>query len=299
MRNIFITGASGLLGSKLMAVAREDYDVLGQYHQKEFSMKGCRTVELDLCDRDKVFSTIEQFEPDLVVHTAALRDMDYCEAHKEEADAVNVSATRNIRDICSQIGTKVIFISTDMVFDGAKASYDENAETSPTNYYGETKVQAESLISEDPNNIITRISFLFGWNVNDRRLNFVTWVLNNLKLGDELELYTDIYRNGTFMDDAARMFLLMYMRGLSGIYHVAGKSCLNRFEMGELICEIFGYDKEILKANTSENASWVANRPKRCCLDVSRTEEDLELNLLDFRECLLDMKKQESQGIVY
>jgi dTDP-4-dehydrorhamnose reductase len=152
---------------------------------------------------------------------------------------------------------------------------------------------------ENPENLVARISFLYGWNVNDRRLNFVTWLLNNLKLGNEVELYTDQYRNGTFMDDAARVFLAMYMRGLTGIYHIAGHNCLNRYEMGEQVCEIFGYDTELLKAGSSDSAEWQVPRPKNCCLDVSRAEEDLEMNLLTFREGLLEMKRQEENGILF
>ncbi|UCH88792.1 MAG: SDR family oxidoreductase [Thermoplasmata archaeon] len=299
MRKVFITGASGLLGSKIMAIAREDYEVLGQYNKVEFTMKGCQNVQLDLCDREKLFKTVGQFEPDFLIHTAAIRDMDYCEAHKEEALAANVEATRNISDICTEIGTKVIFISTDVIFDGTETEYKETSEPKPLNYYAETKVEGESIILQNSANLIARISFLYGWNVSDRRLNFVTWVLNNLKLGNEIDLYMDHYRNGTFMDDAARLLLMMYMRGLSGIYHLAGKYCMNRFEMGELVCEVFGYDKEHLVAKSLEEASWIAKRPTRVCMDVSKAEEDLGLNLLSFRESLLDMKKQESQGVVF
>jgi dTDP-4-dehydrorhamnose reductase len=299
MRNLFITGSSGLLGSKIMAVAREDYNVTGQYHKTDFRMKGCQEVQLDLCDRDSVFKVIGEAEPDYLIHAAALREIDYCEQHQDEAYAINVEATKNVRDICAEIGTKVLYVSTDIVFDGESGSYQETSETHPLNYYAETKLEGEKLILEEADNIVSRISFLFGWNVSERRLNFVTWVLNQLKLGNDIDLYTDQYRNGTFMDDAARVFLMMYMRGLKGIYHIAGKNCLNRHEMAENICEVFGYDKELLLAKSSENSDWIAPRPNKVCLDVSKAEEDLELNLLSFREGLLDMKRQESEGVVF
>ena len=299
MRKIFITGASGLLGSKVMAIARDDYEVLGQYHENEFNVKGCDTVGLDLRDQEKVSHVIEQFEPDFLIHASALRDIDYCEEHKEEATQINVEATRVISEICGQLGTKILYVSTDVVFDGAKTDYKITDEPNPTSHYAKTKYEGEKIISENPDNLIARISFLYGWNVNDRRLNFVTWLLNNLKLGAEVDLYTDQYRNGTFMDDAARVFLAMYMRGLSGIYHVAGQNCLNRYEMGEQVCEIFGYDTEQLKAGTSDSAAWQVPRPKNCCMDVSRAEEDLEINLLSFREGLQEMKRQEEDGVLF
>jgi dTDP-4-dehydrorhamnose reductase len=299
MRKILITGASGLLGSKLMAIARDDFEVLGQYYHEDFSLKGCEAVQMDLRDREKVFTMVEQYEPDILVHAAALRDMDYCEMHKEEAQAVNVDATRNVVDICKEIGTKVLYVSTDVIFDGTRTNYKETDEPSPINVYAKTKLEGEALVLEGAENIVTRISFLYGWNVSDRRLNFVTWVLNNLKLEAEIDLYTDQYRNGSYMDDVARVFLMMYMRGLKGIYHVAGHNCLNRYEMGEIICEVFGYDKDLLTPTNSANADWTAPRPNNCCLDVSRAEEDLEMNFLPFREGLLAMKKQESEGILF
>jgi dTDP-4-dehydrorhamnose reductase len=299
MRKIFITGASGLLGSKLMAIARDEFEVMGQYNQNVFSLKGCDSVQLDLRDFEKVSHVIEQFEPDFLVHASALRDIDYCEEHREEATQVNVEATRVIADICKQIGTKLLYVSTDVVFDGTRTDYKTTDEPGPASHYARTKHEGEKIIMENPENMVARISFLYGWNVNDRRLNFVTWLLNNLKLGDEVELFTDQYRNGTYMDDAARVFLAMYMRGLSGIYHVASHNCLNRYEMGELVCEVFGYDTDQLKAGTSDSASWQVKRPKNCCMDVSRIEEDLEINLLTFREGLLEMKRQEEDGVLF
>lgn len=299
MRRIFITGASGLLGSKLMAIGRDEYEILGQFNQNEFSLKGCETVQLDLNDRETLFHIVEQFEPDFVVHAAAVRDMDFCETNQAEATKANVDATQNMYDICKEIGAKLLYVSTDVVFDGTKTDYKETDDPNPLSHYARTKLEGEKVVLQDPENIVARMSVLFGWNVSDRRLNFVTWLLNNLKLGEEVELYTDQYRNGTFMDDAARVFLAMYMRGLSGIYHVAGKNCLNRYEIGEVVCEIFGYDTELLKPITSGSAGWVATRPANCCMDVSKTEDALEMNLLTFREGILEMKRQEDEGILF
>ena len=299
---LLVIGGSGLLGYKVAKMASNEHETFLTYNYRSIQIEGCTALKLDKCDRKAVFELLEKIKPDVVIDTAALHNVDYCETHPEEAWKVNVEGTRNVAEACKKIGAKIIFISTDYVFDGTKGYYTEEDTPNPLSYYAKTKLEAEKTIqSLDVNYIIARPSVIYGWNPNEvsglksssgKSVNFVVWALQKLEKGEEIKAVTDQYSSPTLADNLAEALLVMASSEKQGIYHTAGKDCVNRYEFTLKIAEVFGLDKSLIKPVTSEIFKQVAKRPKKCCLDVSKAEKDFGIRFLTVEEGLKLMKNQ-------
>jgi len=161
MERLLLTGASGLLGSKIVELAREDYESIPLHNTKPLHPN---SLKLDITDQNQVFSLFSKLEPDIVIHTASETNVDKCEAQREQAWRINVEGTHNIAFACSKVGAKLVYISTDYVFDGEKGNYEEEDEPNPMDYYGVTKLEGENqVISHCKNYAILRTSVLYGW----------------------------------------------------------------------------------------------------------------------------------------
>ncbi len=293
MTKILVTGGSGFLGSKIIQMYFDNFELIGTYNTHPFEYQGVETTQLDITDPIKAFKIIGEYAPELVIHTAAERNIDYCQKQPKQAWKTNVEGTRNIVNACTEVDAKLIFISTDMVFsEHDSGSYNEESQTSPFNYYGKTKVEAEKFVLENDQNAVVRVSLLYGWHVLGLRDDFVGWVLNSLKNNQKVQLYTDQYRNVVFLDDVAEALLQIHNKSKTGILNIAGNDCVNRFEFGKKICEIFELDDNNLVPFDSSQGEWIANRPRRCCLDVSKAEQELGIQMLGVDEGLTKMKDQ-------
>jgi len=299
---LLVIGGSGLLGYKVAKMASNEHETFLTYNYRFIQIEGCTALKLDKCDRKAVFELLEKINPDVVIDTAALHNVDYCETHPEGAWKVNVEGTSNVAEACKKVGAKIIFISTDYVFDGTKGYYTEEDTPNPLSHYAKTKLEAEKIIqSLDVNYIIARPSVIYGWNSNEvsglksssgKSVNFVVWALQKLEKGEEIKAATDQYSSPTLADNLAEALLVMASSEKQGIYHTAGKDCLNRYEFTLKIAEVFGLDKSLIKPVTSEIFKQVAKRPKKCCLDVSKAEKDFGIRFLTVEEGLKLMKNQ-------
>jgi len=299
---LLVIGGSGLLGYKVAKMASNEHETFLTYNYRSIQVEGCTALKLDKCDREAVFELLEKIKPDVVIDTAALHNVDYCETHPEEAWKVNVEGTRNVAEACKKVGAKIIFVSTDYVFDGTKGYYTEEDTPNPLSYYAKTKLEAEKTIqSLDVNYIIARPSVIYGWNPNEvsglksssgKSVNFVVWALQKLEKGEEIKAVTDQYSSPTLADNLAEALLVMASSEKQGIYHTAGKDCVNRYEFTLKIAEVFGLDKSLIKPVTSEIFKQIAKRPKKCCLDVSKAEKDFGIRFLTVEEGLKLMKNQ-------
>ncbi|MCK4482941.1 SDR family oxidoreductase, partial [Candidatus Bathyarchaeota archaeon] len=161
MERLLITGASGLLGSEIVQLARKDYEVIPSHNTKLFHSDSLR---LDITDQKQVSSLFRQLKPDTVIHTAAETSVDRCEIQKELASKINVEGTGNVAVTCSKINAKIVYISTDYIFDGEKRFYTEEDTPNPINHYGITKLKGERQVKKFCKNyVILRTSVLYGW----------------------------------------------------------------------------------------------------------------------------------------
>lgn len=284
MERLFITGGSGLLGSKFNRFA-DDYEVITTYNSNPRE----NAVKLDITDGKDVRDKIESLTPDLVVHSAALTNVDYCEDHQEEAYKINAQATLNIAEACKKVDAKLIYVSTDFVFDGEEGSYSEDHKTNPVSYYGLSKLKGEEFVQNTGGNYaITRVSVLYGLHTN---FNFVTWVINELRAENQINIVTDEYNSPTYADNAAEAILNIYANDKTGIYHIAGDERINRFKFAENIARIFELDETLINPIKSEELTRKAQRPMDSSLSVEKAKNDLDIKLLNTVNGLKEMKK--------
>lgn len=289
MEKILITGGSGLLGSKLAKLASEEFEVVATYN-KHFVKTEYRLIPLDITKNREVDRIFRDEKPDLVVHTAALTNVDYCEDHREEAWKINVKGTENLAWACKKIGAKITYISTDFIFDGGKGMYKEGDPVHPVDYYGATKFEGEKVIENlNVDHIIARVSVLYGWNIQNS-LNFVTWIINALKQGRQINIVTDQYVSPTLADNAAEAIIKLIKKNVEGIFHTAGSERINRYDFALKIADVFNLDNGLINPIMSEELKQKAKRPKDSSLDVGKVEK-IGIKLFSVEEGLTQMKR--------
>lgn len=300
---LLIVGGSGLLGYKIATLAAGKFTTFATFNHRPVKIRGVTDLKLDKSDETTVKQVFEKVKPEVVIDTAALHNVDYCETHKDEARKVNVEGTMNVLEACRIHAAKLIYLSTDYVFDGEKDCYDENDEPNPINVYGRTKLEAENTITRAGiPYIIARPAVIYGWNPGElaglksssgKPMNFVVWALAKLKNGEQIKAVTDQYSQPTLADNLAEVLLAIATSNLQGTFHAAGKSCVNRFEFTTKIAEVFGYDRDLVKPAGSDEFKQVAQRPRKCCLNVQKAEKTFGVKLIGIQEGLALMKFQQ------
>ena len=192
----------------------------------------------------KVFNLIR---PEIVVHAGAISNVDKCEENKELAWKVNVDGTKRIVELSREHKAFLIFVSTDYVFSGKKGMYTETDETKPINYYGKTKLEAETIVRNlMPEWCIARPSVIYGSVPAAGKINFALWVLDKLRKGEKIKIITDQCISPTFNTNLAEMIIEVAKRRLAGIYHLAGATPINRYDFARILAETFDLDKSLI-----------------------------------------------------
>ena len=267
MTKLLVVG-SGLLGNNLAKIAINEFTAFTTYNEHPLDIEGGKSYYLNIANRMDVTTLIQKLNPDYIIHTAALTNVDHCERDKRLAWNINVEGTKHIAEIAQKINAKFIYISTDYVFDGDRGMYKEDAPTNPVDYYGETKLEGEKVVKGLSDYIIVRPSVLYGW--NPIKVNFVTWVMQELKKGKGINIVKDQFNTPTLADNLAELILELIERDETGIFHISGSERINRYDFAIKIAEIFNLNKDLIKPITSDQLNWVAKRPLDSSLDTSK-----------------------------
>jgi dTDP-4-dehydrorhamnose reductase len=280
---IFITGGSGLAGSKLaeMALARGEQVYSGYAHNQPPYGK---EVKFDLLDPNGIRDIIERLRPDVIVHSAALTDVDRCEREKDLAYKINVEGTRAIAEAARKAGSYLVYISTDYVFDGQRGLYREEEETNPVSYYGLSKLLGEEFCLDQ--GCIARTCVIYGSRPASGKVNFALWLLNALKSGKEARVVTDQFITPTLNSNLAAMVLEAADRHLSGIYHLSGATRVSRYDFACELARAFDLDRRLIIPSQMSDIGWLARRPMDSSLDTSKASRTLKNRPLKLYESL-------------
>jgi len=284
-----VTGASGLLGNKIVELAKNDWAVIPVHRTKPLNSN---SLELDITDTTEVLNLLGEIKPDVVIHTASETNVDKCEIEKEQAWKINAEGTRNIAKACHKVHAKLVYISTDYVFDGEKGLYDEEDNPNPINYYGLTKLEGEKqVIKHCKNYAILRTSVLYGW--HPWKQNFTTWVINQLKQGKEITVVNDHYNTPTWAGNLAEIAIEVAEKNLHGLYHASGRERINRYEFAKQIARTFNLDADLVKpVKMSQLTAWIAKRPKDSSLNTGKIQKQLKTKPLNITEGLNKMSEE-------
>ena len=288
---VLVTGGSGLLGSAISYHFRDYYDVISTYTAHKIGIKGCNTLFMDVTEPSNVLSVIRKIKPDVVVHTAALVGMNICEKEPALADRINVEGTRNIVESCRKSNSKIIYISTDYVFDGKKGNYTEEDKPSPINVYGKTKYRGEVLIDTQKDAIIR--TSIYGWNVIKDKRSFSTWIIDDLRNSKQINVFMDNINSMMLVNNLAEALKEFIDKDLNGIMNIASAEIISKYDFALKIADVFELDKELVRPIANGEAPSPDKRPLNVSLSISKARKELKTKLLNVKESLLELKKLE------
>jgi dTDP-4-dehydrorhamnose reductase len=287
---IAITGANGLLGQKLVSL-------LGTQKNTEVLATGlgpCRILNLpdnaryEVCDislQDDCSTVFQEFKPDVVIHSAALTNVDECELNPEKCRLLNVEATRNVVRACEAAGAQIIHLSTDFIFDGTKGPLREEDIPNPISIYGQSKLDAEEIVKTAACPwAIVRTILVYGIAPGLSRSNIILWVKASLEQGKNIQVVDDQFRTPTLAEDLAMGCYMIAKNKASGIFNISGRELMTPFEMAMETCDYFHLDKSLITKASAKTFSQPAKRPPRPGFDISKAEKELGYKPHSFAE---------------
>lgn len=294
MEKLLITGVNGLLGQNVLERAISNFNVLGiDLHDEPFIKKNkFEYQKLDLTDRQAVRRALLEYQPDYLINTAAMTDVDGCENQKEKCWKINVEAVENIFHAARKSGTKIVHLSSDYIFDGKTGPYSEKSAPNPVGFYGKSKLASENiLISSELEYAIVRTMVLYGTGEKIRP-NFVTWLLEQLRQEKNVSIVTDQFGNPTLADDLAKAVLKIVELKKWDIYHISGSEIIDRYNFALKIAEIFKLDKSLISAITTPELKQQALRPLKSGFIIDKAKAELGIEMSNVEEGLKSLKKQ-------
>lgn len=251
-----------MIGYRLIEEFRSRATIGYTMHDHTCPIEGANGFFLNVCDRNKTRELIREFSPDIIIHTAGITDVDFCEKNPELAWRVNTTGTKNVVEGAEEVGSAVVFYSTSFVFDGTKGGYVPHDEPNPLNVYGETKFAAEKMVlqSEAPG-LILRTDQPFGWSEKWQTETMLEWVLNQLIRNEPFPVFQDWCNCPTFIDDLVQMTLSLAMNEQRGVYHCVGSEYVSRYQWAKLIADVFNLNKQIILKGQSDDLELPAARP--------------------------------------
>jgi len=292
---VFITGSTGLLGSTLLRLAPSSIKLAASYNKNTFVPKvTCNYYHVDITKKKLVDEAIAAFKPDIIIHTAAIATPDYCDKHPLEAEEVNIKGTKNIVAAAKKRGAMVVYITTNGVYDGEKAPYDELAKEKPIDVYGKTKVVAGEMVkNSDVPFLIFRLITMYGWNNPFERQNPLTWELDILgKNKTPLNMVNDMFNNFLSVEEAAKAIWKGILEGKKNeAYNIAGLNCISRYDFSKEIAEVFDLDSSLIYPVSLRFFKNFVPRPKNTCFITTKMETELQQKPLSTKTGLTFFKK--------
>lgn len=265
---ILLTGATGQLGSYLLRELRQrELKVEPWSSRVGANVAGVPCRQVDLRDVDHVSDAFDEFKPDFVIHAAAVSSVSACAKDPTRARQVNATATRVLAELAQKQHARLIFTSTDLVFDGRQGDYRETDSATPVSVYGHSKAAAERCVVHCDNQLALRISLLFAPCINGRP-GFFDHQLAAVQQGSRCFLFEDEWRTPLNTQQAAEGILTVAATDIKGILHLAGPESITRFEMGQRLAKVVGADPNLIIPNRRGDSEGNEPRPRDvslCC----------------------------------
>ena len=293
MDTVLITGISGFLGWNLARRLKSSYRVYGTYLDHAVDMDRCETLAFDLTNLSQIERLCSTIRPKAIVHAAALRDPDRCETERRLALTLNTFATRELARSCSLLESKLIYLSSDLLFDGVKGMYTEAEDPVPMSYYAKTKHLGELEVTNNCGNyVILRLSLTYGRGGGDTESTFEA-MERQVTQGKKLNLFTDQYRTPLFVDDAVvAIERIISGKNTKGLFHLGGPERMSRHEFGQQFCQIFHYPASMLIPSRMADSRLPAFRPRDCSLDSRKAVKVLNLQTTSVLRGLQALSRQ-------
>ena len=263
-----VTGSAGLIGSNLVSELVKSGKTVYSCFNKIKPQSGI-PVKLDLLNFDEISKVFDDVQPDIIIHLAALTDVEKCEEEPRLANSINAEATEIIAKESKTLQSYLIYLSTDYVFDGKKGMYGETDITNPLNQYGKTKLSGEKAITSFAKKwTIIRTSTPFG--THPSKKTFPIWLLENIQNNKKINVLEDQFTSPTYVPNLGKMIVEIVSRNLEGLFHLSGSSKISRYEFAKKILKILDLNDSLLIPTKTNSMPWKACRPLDSSLDVSK-----------------------------
>lgn len=297
MKTILITGSNGLLGQKIterLLETRQFNWVATSKGANRFPIKeGYAYAEMDILNPENIREVIEQYQPDAIIHTAAMTNVDTAEEQQELAHQLNVEAVQTLITLSEAHNIQLIHLSTDFIFDGAEGPYDELAAPNPVSYYGRTKLEAEEVIKNSKCKwAILRTVLVYGISSDMSRSNIVLWAKAALEKGQPIKVVNDQWRTPTLAEDLADCCLLAVEHDAQGVYNASGKDFMSVAELVHRVADYWKLDKSLITEVSSSTLNQDARRPARTGFILDKAMADLGYQPRSFEEGLALLEQQ-------
>jgi dTDP-4-dehydrorhamnose reductase len=286
---ILVTGSNGLLGQKLVELisTKNDYLIATAKSKLVIDLPRGEYHSLDITNRNEVERVLQNSQPDVIINTAAMTQVDQCETEQEKCWLNNVTAVENLVSVCEKVKTHFIHVSTDFIFDGTYGPLDETAKPNPISYYGKSKLAAEEVIQKSNTDwAILRTVLVYGVTKDMSRSNIVLWVKKSLEEGKTINVVNDQWRTPTLAEDLAQGCYLAATKKAKGIYNISGDEMMTPYDIAIKTADFFGLDKSLIKQTDSTQFKQPAARPPKTGFIIDKAKKELGYQPHSFAEGL-------------
>ena len=283
MKKILIIGGSGFVSTNLIKYLPENWEIFATYNSNIIKSEKIKSFKINLLETpEKIIPIIQNIKPDYIIDTVAFPSVDFCEENHAIADKLHIHVTKIISKISNEINSKLLFLSTDAVFEGQlNKKYIETEITNPVNYYGFTKLKAEKIVlASSKNNVVLRTAVIYGVGIQSR---FTNWILSYLRDKKPVDPFVDQFNSPTLVDDLSQVMLKILKNDISGLFHATGPTCVNRYDFAVMLAKEFNLDSNLVKPVTSSQKKQNAPRPISTCLNSSKLEEEINFTFRDLK----------------
>lgn len=277
VETILVTGSNGLLGQKLTDLYLQKPNVqlvaTGVGQNRHPSKEGYVYEEMDITNAEQVSAIIAKHSPSVVIHTAAMTQVDDCEFQKEACVKLNIDSVKTLAQLSKQFSFHLVHLSTDFIFDGTKPMYTEEDTANPLSYYGWSKLEAEKMVIENAQSwSILRTILVYGQVADMSRSNIILWAYNTLKDGKSAKVVNDQFRTPTLAEDLALGCQLAAEKKITGIFNIAGKDYVSIIELVNKVATMYGFSMENIDTVSSTTLNQPAKRPPITGLNISKAQ---------------------------
>ncbi|MEQ8470191.1 MAG: NAD(P)-dependent oxidoreductase [Marinoscillum sp.] len=293
---ILVTGANGLLGQKLVTLLQSQQDVeliatgRGPNRNPE---GGYAYLSADLQNFQGLKTFLQLSPPDVIIHCAAMTQVDECEKNKNLCWDLNVKATENLIGIAKELKAFFLYVSTDFVFDGKEGPYKESDMPRPISHYGKSKVAAEDLLHKSQlKYAIVRTVLVYGVAHDPSRSNIVLWVKKNLEDGKPIKVVNDQWRTPTLAEDLAEGCWAITKSKKEGIFHISGEGMVSPLDIANNVANFFELDPGLITAVDASTFKEAAKRPPKTGFIIDKAKRELGFKPKSFMDGLAVVKEQ-------
>ncbi|MEL7145341.1 MAG: SDR family oxidoreductase [Bacteroidota bacterium] len=298
---ILVTGSNGLLGQKLtnLLAPKKEIELIATARGTDRYPRGkyqYTYASMDITDPRQVMDVISEHQPQVVINTAAMTNVDQCESEQEGCWALNVEAVKNLIAACEANDVFLLHLSTDFIFDGENGPYSEDDEAKPVSYYGDSKLAAENLLKESNLSwAIARTVLVYGIAHDMSRSNIILWVKNSLESQKNIRVVNDQWRTPTLAEDLAMGCYLIAVKKAEGIYNISGEDLLNPYQMAVMTADFFSLDKSLIEEVDASVFTQAAKRPPKTGFIIDKAKKILGYQPVSFRRGIEILSEQITQ----